>query len=183
MIKVCLSAYHGFDEHEYARWLYSAMGDIPHVLSLNKGALVFMNRNHAFARDGYDGYDYLSVDTDIRFTRENVQRLIDDDLDIVSGAYAFRGNPGYYCANDADGLIPVTATGLRQVATTGAGFLYIKNHVVQKLKPLIFRHEYAADPDTGEETQTGEDSGFSIHAMRNGFRQWLDCDCVVEHLI
>ena len=187
MIKICLAAYHGFDEHEYARWLYGVMGDMPHRFSVEKGALVFMNRNRAFLKDGIDGYDYfLSVDTDIRFTADHVKRLIDDDLDIVSGAYVFRGQPGYYCANwqrdGVPGLVPTHEQGIAQVNTSGAGFLLMRQSVVSALGPLLFRHEFVTD-ENGNEDQTGEDSGFSIHAMRHGYKQFIDCDCVVEHLI
>ena len=147
-----------------------------------KGPLIFQNRNAGM--NSYD-YNYLQWDTDIRATGDQVRQIIGDGDKIVGGAYIHRNFKARLCAgvwtkvplSDENMLMPTSTTGTVHVPWVGAGFLFIPGNLLRKLNKPYFRHEFAG------ETQTGEDIGFCLNAMKSGFKIWLNADCLVEHII
>lgn len=143
-----------------------------------------------------EGFDYvLFIDSDIGFNEEDVVKLIKDDKDIVSGAYQARDWPNYYCAGmfseggavkfGTDKFIPNKKRGLIEVDWVGAGFLLIKRGVFDKIKFPWFNQEYIYYTQGGKSVAiwNGEDVHFCRLAKKAGIPVYLDCDCVVEHLI
>ena len=134
---------------------------------------------------------YLFLDSSNTIGTTEVERLLNHDLDIVSAAYTPRGNRNYYCAGNAvykDGLlkkeyIPATTTGLIEVDIVGAGALLVKREVFEKLEYPWFRHEWVRFEMDGikYQAQTGEDIGFCLLAKANGYKIYVDCDCISEH--
>jgi hypothetical protein len=134
---------------------------------------------------------FLFVDADIAFNAAHVKKLLELDLDIVSGAYSWHHNKKHYVGGDYalfDGMrghnVPVENTALSEVRWVGAGFLLVKREVFEKLDAPWFRHEWCHYDDKGtiHKIQTGEDIGFCLNAERQGYKIFMDCDCVVVHL-
>lgn len=139
-----------------------------------RGLYLFDNRNACIEMAG--GEDVLFWDSDILATAEDVKKLIQRDKPIVSGAYIKRDSTDLYCARNSNWIESSTA-GMVEVEIVGAGFLFIDGSVFESLKKPYFRHKFIDD------TQTGEDEGFCMHARCNGYTVYLDCDCKVTHAL
>jgi hypothetical protein len=126
-------------------------------------------------------YDYiLCVDSDICFTIEDFQRLVDDDKDIVAGAY--KKNEKYFTSShkvDEEGNFEShTEDDLRgtepfEVICFGLGFVLIKKGVFEKiLRPWFLTTVYNYKGSNMKEV--GEDIYFCLKAQDSGFKTWLD---------
>jgi len=155
--------------------------DIEYEHTTCKGPLIFQNKN---AGMNSCDYDYLQWDTDIRATGDQVRQIIGDGDKIVGGAYEHR-NYDRFCAgvwtrvplSDEEMLVPYGTSGIVSVPWVGAGFLFIPGSLLRRMDKPYFRHVFVGD------TQTGEDVGFCLHAINNGYKIWLNADCLVEHII
>ena len=131
----------------------------------------------------------LFVDDDHFFVpsqKDAIVKLLAHDKDIVSGLYYNRGPPhfpvilylhhekplpkfDYRYKSEADypknQLLPVDAT--------GAGFLMIKRHVFEKIKPPWFLKTVWA----------GEDVFFFVKAKHHGFQAYIDTSVTPLHFI
>lgn len=120
----------------------------------------------------------LSVDTDIIYTPEHVQKLIDWDLPFVSGAYmnefslidaAVLGDNGHPKQIGLPG-------GPTEVLFTGAGFTLIQREVFEKIA-----HEwYSFTEEDG--WKHGEDWSFCVRVRQAGYKIMLDPEIRVGHL-
>ncbi|GBU22935.1 hypothetical protein R80B4_02848 [Fibrobacteres bacterium R8-0-B4] len=170
-----------------------------------QGCLIAHNRN--FGVSGADSrvkqnnfpFDYyLAIDADVVFKPEDVIQLINQDKDIIGGAYAYRPDPTRIVAghfndsNKFDGdlsaknFLPNTTKGLLEVDFLGAGFLLIKAKVFETLEYPYFREELIHQTNANGETCVsvcGEDVGFFLQAKRTGIKAYIDCDCKVEHIL
>jgi len=133
-----------------------------------KGVWLHDNRN--ICVEYADGDDILFWDSDIVADVEDVEKLRNSNLDIVSGSYEHRGKSGMVCCTPD---LPLDSFGLHELDYCGAGFLFIKKEVFQKLnKPYFFHY-----PD-----EPGEDIYFCREAKKAGFKVYVDCDCKVLHI-
>jgi hypothetical protein len=142
----------------------------PHNLFKCRNALLELaiSRGHGVA---------IFVDDDIIFTQHDVEKILRHPQKIVSGAYVTRRKAGCYCACSGSQWVGIASRGFIGIEKCGAGFLKIDLSILPSIPRPWFRHEFVGD------TQTSEDFGFCIHAMRSGFKIWLDCDCIVNHLL
>jgi len=162
-------------------------------ISVLRNQVVTMGSNRVYQRNLPFDY-YLCVDSDIEFTAEDVQKLIDCDVDIVSGAYKSRKNPVKAVAGNFTGvhgligdedLVLWSESGLKEVDWVGAGFLLIKKQVLERMKYPYFR-ELITEYDSGSipcAVWCGEDVGFCIAAKEAGFKIYVDMGVKVNHLI
>ena len=142
----------------------------------------FHVRNKMLQQAIDDGHDKaLFVDDDIRFKPEHVKMLLDRNLDIVGGSYLTRRAENAVCAVKDNCWVEPTETGLLEVDRIGCAFLLLGLKFIAQLSKPWFRHEFFVD-EHGERGQTSADFGLCLHARTSGFKVYLDCDCIVEHL-
>lgn len=85
-----------------------------------------------------DAEYYLSVDSDIGFTPDNVSRLLwqiqNNGVSVVGGPYCHK-KPGLeWSARAIEGMTPDPTTGLQELSAHGTGFLMIKREVFEKIR-------------------------------------------------
>jgi len=178
MIKVIQPLPRGADSWATKARIRKMLAGIDVCVETGSGVLIYQNRNFAISNGGIELCSHvLCLDCDIEITSEQVVALIRHDVDIVSGAYLARGHTKKLCANSIDtpGFLDCNSTGLIQCGMVGAGALLVKSDCMRKLMPYPFRHEIV------DGVPTGEDTGFCLHAMRNGYIIWVDADCKVKH--
>lgn len=201
MIRICTPYYNVICSE--TRKSVEGLGDgIAHEWVKCQGTLIAEARNALVRGNGTnvrkwqtmsgDWTHLLCLDADISFRPEQLQRLIDHNLPIVSGAYVERKDNSRYCGGWYDLVpgnigkhIPRSMTGLQKVDWVGAGFLLVKRHVFEKLPYPWFRHEWIHYDHEGVhyQTQSGDDLSFCLQAQKHGFNVYCDCDCVVKHHI
>lgn len=179
----------------------SALFDCKNSIFEVQGASISVLRNQVVVQGSNRVYHknlpfdyYLCVDSDVSFTPEDVQKLIERDVDVISGAYQFRKDGAKAvagCFTGVRGLLEDgdfvlwNETGLKEVDWTGAGFLLIKKHVLEAMKYPYFR-ELVTEYDSGGipcAVWCGEDVGFCIAAKDAGFKIFVDMDVKVNHLV
>lgn len=203
MIKVCVPyPNHGqiLPQVEEALSLLEE-SDLDVNITRTQGSNIIRARNAAINEEKSDltrqklpNFDYfLSVDSDVVFTVDNVKRLISHNLDIVGGLYSNKNNrqlavAGYLTAVGSvsyDRLVLSVGSGIKRVGYTGGGFLLISKRALENIEYPWFRYETISYLDNNgdmHQQQTSDDIGFAINASRCGFPIYLDCDCKLEHL-
>ncbi|CAK0764356.1 hypothetical protein CCP3SC15_300017 [Gammaproteobacteria bacterium] len=137
---------------------------------------------------------YLFIDSDVHgFEYGQIDRLLNYNLPIVSGAYLERKNQECFCAGrfpkppkDQGEFTPATSTGLKNVDWVGAGFLLIKREIFERLKYPWFRFGevyYTDDTKRRCILEEPEDLTFCRKARAAGYSIYLDCDCRIEHAL
>jgi len=151
---------------------------------IQPGPLVFDNRNKTIVAALKIGEwsHVLFLDADIAMPRavEDVRRMLDRSKDIVCGPYTMRCEVGaerICAARYGKGHVAPGASGLHAVDWAGGGCMLISRAAIDKLGPLWFRHEFIKDGSD----QSTEDVGFCMHAKREGYEVWLDCDVQTIH--
>ena len=148
------------------------------------GPEVFRNRNKAIttALSFSEWTHVLCLDADVSIVNptHGVSLMLARQRDIVGGAYTMRwvDGPEVICAARYDaGHVAPGASGLHAVDWAGGGCMLISRAAIDKLGPLWFRHEFIKDGSD----QSTEDVGFCMHAKREGYKIWLDCDVQTIH--
>jgi glycosyltransferase involved in cell wall biosynthesis len=131
-------------------------------------------------------YDYLLfVDSDVVLPR-NTWKLIENDLDIVSGLYHVwmhgdvfpvifkKSRPGYwksYLTWEENKIVPTDAV--------AGGCLLIKREVLEKIDYPWFVMSYVMKDVNA--WNWGEDFYFSDKAIEHGYKLWVDTSVVCNH--
>jgi hypothetical protein len=134
----------------------------------------------------------LMVDSDIEFSPEDVTKLAEDDLPVVSGVYYNPVGQGVlpvvYQWGDLDGrhrLLNVTEWGdegpISEVDGVGAGFLMIGRDVFHKLEFVYGEPQPWFAEDIVDGIHYGEDLTFCLRAKEAGFSIHVDRDVQVAH--
>ena len=134
-----------------------------------------------------NGYDYLfSVDSDISFESDTLEKLLKHDVDMVSGLYIQR-KPGQhilevYEHNGHGGVsnIPyekIKDCGLVEIASCGFGCVLVKSQVMQAVGYPYFEYHSAID----HANTVSEDVDFCRKALDKGFRIWADTSIQCKH--
>lgn len=123
----------------------------------------------------------LFIDSDMRFPKNGLERLLAHDKAIVAANYCTRKFPlqPVAFASDTSTERVVThqdSTGLQPIASIGMGFMLIKTEVFEKIGMPYFMIGYS------QKTQeyTGEDVYFCRKARAEGFDVFLDHDLSKE---
>ena len=133
------------------------------------------------------GYDYLfSVDSDISFPPDTLKRLLNHDVDVVSGLYIQR-KPGEHTleiyettATGGTANIPydrLRGRGLVEIAGCGFGCVLVKAEVMQTIGYPQFKYHSAID----HRDTVSEDTDFCTKARANGFHIWADTEILCDH--
>jgi hypothetical protein len=134
------------------------------------------------------GFDYLfSVDSDIAFAPDTLQKLLAHDKDLVSGLYIQR-KPGQhilelYEPNEQGGVsnIPydkIKGRGLVKIAGCGFGCVLVKTQVLRTIGYPQFKYHSAID----HKNTISEDVYFCRRAKETGFELWADTSILCRHI-
>lgn len=134
------------------------------------------------------GFDYLfSVDSDIAFPPDTLERLLAHDRDMVSGLYIQR-KPGehileVYEHNGRGGVtnIPygkIAGRGLVEIASCGFGCVLVKADVFRAIDYPHFKYHSAID----HANTISEDVDFCRKALNKGFKIWADTNVKCRHI-
>ena len=127
----------------------------------------------------------LCVDSDMRFPKDALIRLLKANKDVVGINYATRKVPPGYVAFKTKGLTneshvklqtTPTSTGLEQCDAIGFGLVLIHTDVFKGLAYPAFEVRYNRDP----KMWVGEDVDFCDKARANGTEIWVDHDLSKE---
>lgn len=137
-------------------------------------------------------YDYyLSMDDDMGFSAETVERLIARNVDIVGAAYLNReGDAAEIVAMPVNGKTKVDQfrvwqCGLQEALWVGGGCMLIRKNVFEAMEFPWWRNNIATILDDKgvayAEVQT-EDISFCANARAAGFKVWIDLDTRAAHI-
>jgi hypothetical protein len=191
-VKVSLDKLRNAKDKDFDVEIFESSG--ASIACTRNGVVHYPDYARSICQSDFDFDFYMCIDSDIEFEVEDVKKLIAHGKDIITGAYAHRGNDqlmvaGHY--NEIFGLVtedkflPWAATGLVEIDWAGAGFLLIKKDVFAKIEYPWFREEitkYIVD-GVVYATWAGEDVGFCMAAKKAGYKIWCDCDVKVNHLV
>jgi GT2 family glycosyltransferase len=128
---------------------------------------------------GLTDYDYVMwIDSDMVFTPDDFQELLNYDLPIVSGIAKMA--TGEWNCGKLD-LINFSVeplkelNGLMEVDTCGMAFMLIKREVFEALGPDPFSPLYVGSQFLGE------DAGFCIKSRSHGYKIMVDTDVRIGH--
>lgn len=128
-------------------------------------------------------YDYLfSVDSDIVFKPDTLERLLSYNLDIVTGLYIQR-KPGQhilelYKNGSNVRYEDIKGQGLVEVDSCGFGCVLVKSDVFRKMIYPHFYYQSALD----HKYTISEDTYFCNKAKTLGFRVFADTGILCEHI-
>lgn len=134
-------------------------------------------------------YDYmLWIDSDMVFNFEHIEKLLEDQKDIVGGVYAMNAN-GVTTAGflKEDGNHRMTNKFIMnkihpfEVDYNGFGFMLIKKGVFEKIKYPWFTHEEIGFSEIDITVATSEDVGWCSRAKKAGYKIWLDPTVKLGH--
>lgn len=132
-------------------------------------------------------YDYyLSMDDDMAFTPETVERLIAADKNIIGAAYSSRQDNSEIIAAPLDSnyvqerRFKIWDSGIQECLWVGAGCLLIKKAVFEMMDYPYFRNNILTID--GKSDVCTEDIGFAQDAIKLGFKVYVDLDNKVAHL-
>lgn len=134
-------------------------------------------------------YDYLlSVDSDIVLPKDSLRKMLEADVDIISGLYIQR-IPGTQTVeiyedtpNGGVSNIPYRkledASNIVEVAACGFGAVLVKSEVFRQLPYPHFVYKSALD----HKNTVSEDVYFCQKAREAGFRVWADTTIKCDHI-
>lgn len=154
---------------------------------------------HSFLQS--DCTHILFIDSDIKFTYEQVERILSHDEDIVGGFYTIKQDgPTRLCCNTLADVGKPNEDGLVQMKYMGTGFLRISRKVFEvmqqelgeqlsyvedgdgKVKHDFWRMGVAYDKSVGKRRWLSEDWQFCQFALDLGFSIWADAKIMLEHV-
>lgn len=164
---------------------------VDYFLAVEVGGYVARNRNDLVNTAQKNGSTHIMfIDNDQTFRPSAIQRLIDNDKDIVCAPYNARPAPGGPLVSviklmDEKGNLRTDGShqdfnlgkGLVKVGGSGTGFMLIKLSVFDKLKkPYFVAYE---EPDGTHHT---EDIEFCVQARKAGFDVWANTTIPIGHV-
>jgi len=125
---------------------------------------------------------FFFVDADMVFAHNTLDRLIEEDKDVITGLYFQRLRPHYPLAWKSDGNKYCWHTDFKEnvveeIDACGAGALLVKSDVFKKIGSLWF---YDLIDVNG--CPVGEDIYFCKKLQENGFRIWLHGGTIISHI-
>jgi|TARA_B110000259_G_C14003277_1_gene397057 choline kinase len=201
-----------FSNHFLLAWsdliLWCQRNNIDFIVSNQYSSVVHFARSLCLGGDntrgekqlpfnGKEEYDYIMwIDSDIVFKVEDFKKLLEAELDIVSGIYKmedtihypiiekydidyFKQNGKLNFLND-NGITEIKEAGkllkkkYLNVEYNGMGFMLIKKNVIEQLKYPWFYHEVYKNENIVE--MFGEDVSFCRNLKKAGFDIYVDLD-------
>ena len=134
----------------------------------------------------------VSIDSDIGFTRQNLQDLIDSSEPMVSGLYTDKCWPPTPFARDENGaqipLSAIPATGMIKARFVPGGFLKIERRVFETIiaKGIVPMYGKGANHHfyngrIFDDNLLSEDYSFCEVAREAGIQPWINCGIRLNH--
>lgn len=130
---------------------------------------------------------FFYIDSDIRFTLNNLMGLLKHDKQVIGSPYLMHNSKITYNICDLGpngGIVKrynIYTKGLKQVHAVAGGFTCIKRDVFLKLKYPWFREPMVTWGNGQYGQETGEDVGFCVYCKEKGIPVFCDFDNQVEH--
>lgn len=145
-----------------------------------QGTLLVDQRNQLVQEALAEGATHiLWIDSDMRFPKEVIQRLLERDLDIVAANCSRRRHPASFIALQADderGIYNVQtlpeSTGVEEVVAVGFGVMMVKAQVFRDMPQPWHKLIW----NTKDEKFVGEDMAWCHGARDAGYKVHIDHD-------
>lgn len=174
--------------YDVARMMVHTSVNAPQVklhLLVARGSLI-MRQRHDLAttvlEQSPDTTHILWLDTDMRFPKDTLLRLLSHNVEVVLGGYTER-KPPFKPAVFVDSRDftkrawpTAEATGLLQIVAAGFGCVLTRVDVFQQMKVPYFHVGWSPDV----KTFLGEDVYFFLQLAKLGIPAWLDQDLTKE---
>jgi GT2 family glycosyltransferase len=175
----------------------SRIGEVHEITGLSYDVLDLTSYQFTNELIGKLDYDYMMwIDSDIIFTPQQFQRLLDHKEDIVSGLYLMDGGNAYATVKDwnedyfqqngnfqfmtPDKIIPFQKNGkLFPSVYTGFGFILIKRGVFESMRYPWFKPEFVNI--RGSTDFTMEDVAWCREITKLGYKVMIDPNIIVGH--
>jgi hypothetical protein len=174
-----------FDAMNMVGFTVHARPDIELGAYTSLGTMIFDQRIKLARQALEEGCDYLLwLDSDIRFPKDALIRLLDHGKDMVGANYVTRQIPPEPVSFvlTADGTkwirVPTTkeSTGLQKVTGTGFGIMMTSAKIIRDLDKNRNMPMFWFQYSTTNHTTLGEDIFFCINAGRHGYEIFIDHD-------
>ena len=146
--------------------------------------------NEFLKRKDYD--TMISIDSDIGFTRQQLQDLIDSDEAVVSGLYTDKCQPPMpFCRDEKGATVPlaeIPSVGMIKAMFVPGGFLKVEKKVFEAIvdQKLVetygngeMHHFYNGRIEM--DNLLSEDYGFCTVVRQAGFQPWINCGIRLNH--
>ncbi|MBU6428983.1 MAG: hypothetical protein KGR26_08235 [Cyanobacteria bacterium REEB65] len=154
-------------------------------------SLVSRARNRQAHRFLQTDSEYLlSIDSDLAFPADAVDRLVSHGKDIVAAPYVIKSLPQSWALRFVAGAIPPVVSGLMEVQAVSTGFTLIHRRVFEVLGEDCPTYRWGSDTVLGlynpfvspeDGTYLSEDWAFCHRARDKGFRCYADFDIPLKH--
>jgi len=122
----------------------------------------------------------LFIDSDMRFPKDSLERLLKHKKEIVGANYRQR-TQDQFCASKGDKFISSGGKkGLEEVDSVGFGVLLVDTTVFTSPLRAVPKDAFAMPFDTSQGKFVGEDVYFCTMAKDRGFKVWIDHDLSQE---
>lgn len=174
--------------HDFALALayHSTVFDDEVNLHFRQGTILAEQRQELLKTAIENGAEYcVFLDTDMRFPKDVISRLVDHDLDCVAANCSKRRRPVSFTAREEDPDDPTKlrgvwteegSTGLQRVAVIGTAVMAIKTEALMQLEYPWFNQPYMPDQDSF----VGEDLFFCGRFKQAGIPIHIDHDLSKE---
>jgi GT2 family glycosyltransferase len=130
-----------------------------------------------------NGYDYLfAVDHDVTFSPDTLKKMLDHDVDLVSGVYRQRLEPQaieiYDLQQQRMTIDQIYNKPLVKIGGCGFGCVLVKKEVITRIGYPQFEYHPALDHGN----TISEDTDFCKKAMTKGFTLWCDPSILCGHI-
>ena len=194
-IKVCISYYLEYNACKAGLAELDACKEHIFVLSPLRGSVLALQRNTLISgcnsskryqkpENGYEGF--LTIDSDIEFTLEDVLSMIKANKPIVALPYETKSKSGVYqvgkwgrVKGDIGYKYGTAERGFKQVDWIGAGMHYVQAEVYATTEYPWYRHTLVGTEDL--QSETGEDIGFCLNLQEHSYTIWCTFDNPVQH--
>lgn len=155
---------------------------VPATLHIYNSSLIHDARNNIVKRAIEDGYSHVMfIDSDIVFPEDGIQKLLDQDKDVIGGLYFRKMPPHRPNISEIRGkelIFPSVWPKNRpfKVAGIGAGFLLVKTSVFKEIgEPWFYYGKF-------HDSYMGEDIYFGIKCKKRGIEVWCDPTIELQHI-
>lgn len=177
----CITSYWG--NHKY-----------PSVIHYINDTYIHMARNRAMVMAAdLKATHLMFIDSDMTFPAWGVDRLVEQNKDIIGGLYFGRRTPlpvVLKVNNDTNKLeiykdIP-TFDKPYETDAVGTGFMLIKTEAFARIEPPFFAYsnpkEFELTPNPFPGNEVGEDVYFCLKARKAGLKVWVDPTIPMGHV-